>query len=194
MQIDIKRETPDDLEAWGTVPITFTVNSRFRIEWIDNGLGGIKLIEEPVDPPIHKDFDGERGKGPERWRDMFGDISHWGIFAAFVEGQRAGGAVVAYDTPGYGLLEGRKDLANLTNIRVASQYRRKGIGAKLFQHAVLWSKENTDCKRFKIETQNTNINACRFYASQGAKLGGIQYLPESPDGFEMDLFWYIQLK
>ena len=194
MQIDIKRETPDDLEAWGTVPITYTTDSRFRVEWINNGLGGIKLIEEPVDPPIHRDFDGERGKGPERWRDMFDDISHWGIFTAFVDGQRAGGIVIAHNTPGLGLLEGRTDLASLLNMRVASKYRRQKVGAALVQHAVAWTRENTECERLKIQTQNTNVRACRFYASQGAKLGGIQYLPESPDGFEMDLFWYIQLK
>ena len=27
MQIEIKRETPNDLEAWGTVPITYTMKA-----------------------------------------------------------------------------------------------------------------------------------------------------------------------
>jgi len=79
-------------------------------------------------------------------------------------------------------------------MRVAPQYRRQNIGATLVQHAISWTKENTECNRLKIQTQNTNVRACRFYASQGAKLGSIQHLPESPDGFEIDLFWYIQLQ
>jgi ribosomal protein S18 acetylase RimI-like enzyme len=192
MEIEIRQETADDLEAYGEVSIAFTADSRFRVEWLERGIGGVRLIEEPLEAPRLIDFDADKGVGPVRWH-RFGDIGHWGFFAAYVEGRRAGGATVSYDTPGYGMLEGRTDLANLTDIRVDPKLRHQGVGAALFRHAVTWLQASAECRRLKIETQNTNPRACRFYAAQGARLGGIQPLDESPDEFELDLFWYLEL-
>ena len=58
--------------------------------------------------PLTKDFDGDE---PVMSWHRFGDISHWGIFAAFSDEHRVGGAVVAHNSPGIHMLEGREDLA-----------------------------------------------------------------------------------
>lgn len=68
MQIEIRKLTSCDLEAFGTVSIAFTSRTRLRVEWLDQGIGGIRLSEEPLPKPIFKDYDAERSVGPERWR------------------------------------------------------------------------------------------------------------------------------
>ena len=52
------------------------------------------------------------------------------------------------------------------------EYKRRGIGKALFRASVEWCREE-GLKMLKIETQNVNVPACRFYASQGARLGAI---------------------
>ena len=62
----------------------------------------------------------------------------------------------------------------------------------LFQWAVDWTRARK-CDLLKIETQNINVPACRFYTSQGAVLGmvGRFTYPELPD--EAMLVWYKEL-
>ena len=45
----------------------------------------------------------------------------------------------------------------------------------------------------KVETQNVNVPACRFYARQGCVLGAINRFayPDLPD--EVQLLWYKTL-
>ena len=56
MDFRIQEESPDVLSKYGQVPIALEVKSRFRVELADNGLGGIRLVEEPVDPPYIKNM------------------------------------------------------------------------------------------------------------------------------------------
>jgi hypothetical protein len=51
MQIDIRKLTSDDLEEFGTVSMACTSHSRLRVEWMDQGIGGIRLTEEPLPKP-----------------------------------------------------------------------------------------------------------------------------------------------
>ena len=55
---------------------------------------------------------------------------------------------------------------------VRPDHRRRGVASKLFGAAVEWARER-GCKQFKVETQNINVGACRFYQKQGCKLGAI---------------------
>ena len=122
-----------------------------------------------------------------------GDISHWGIFAAFIDEHRVGGAVVAHNSPGVHMLEGRKDLAVLWDIRVHSSVRRSGVGTRLLDRAVQFARAS-GCSFLKVESQNTNPAACRFYATSGLHLGGLRpgVYTEYPD--EVQLLWYLNLR
>jgi hypothetical protein len=86
------------LARYAKVSIAFEVKSRFVVQPIENGLGGLLLGEEPVTPPYLKDYDAFEGEGPAAWRDHF-EISRWGIFTAGEEGRLIGGAVIAWKTP-----------------------------------------------------------------------------------------------
>jgi GNAT superfamily N-acetyltransferase len=191
MEIKIVPETPDVLTEYEKVSIAFRVRSAFSVELVEKGLGGIKLVENKVTPPFIKNYDDHESERPSQWAKRF-DISNWGIFSAFVEEKRVGGAAVALGTPEVLMLEGHEDLACLWDLRVAPEFRGKGIGHYLFLFSRLWAKENK-CRLLKVETQNINVPACRFYARQGFRLGGFNRYayPESLN--EIQLLWYLRL-
>ncbi|MBA2627295.1 MAG: GNAT family N-acetyltransferase [Gemmatimonadales bacterium] len=105
---------------------------------------------------------------------------------------RAGGAVIAHDTAGVHLLEGRRELAVLWDLRVTPDARRSGVGAALFAEAGRWARER-HCTHLKVETQNVNVPACRFYAAQGCTLGVINRFAYPALAEEVQLLWYRQL-
>ena len=188
MQVKVIEETVQALEDYGRVSIAYVVKTRFRVDLVRGGLGGFALTEEPVRPPYLKDYDQERGEGPTRWLKRW-NISHWGVLSAYCSGVRMGGAVVAYDTEGVLTLEGRKDLAALWDIRVRPESRGRGIGTNLFQKAAQWAR-NKGCCMLKIETQNTNVPACRFYQKQGCELGTVSRFAYGTNPEEVQLIWY----
>jgi GNAT superfamily N-acetyltransferase len=138
-----------------------------------------------------KDYDGIPGEGPSRWADQF-DISHWGFIRAQSNGRLLGGAVVAFDSGDVAMLEGRRDLAVLWDIRVSPNVRGKGIGSGLLRASEAWAISK-GCRQLKVETQNTNVPACRFYQRQGFMLKAVNRLayPELPG--EIQLLWYKDL-
>jgi GNAT superfamily N-acetyltransferase len=87
------------------------------------------------------------------------------------------------------MLEGRRDLAVLWDLRVAPQVRGRGVGAALFGAVADWAV-GQGCRQLKVETQNTNVAACRFYARQGCVLGALNRFayPDLPE--EVQLLWY----
>lgn len=194
MVVRIQEVGVDALPQYQEIPIAFEVKSVFRVDQIDGGLGGIRLREEKVATPYIKDYDAYEDGGPEQWPKRF-DLGNWGIFLALDETRRVGGVVVAFDTPGVHMLDGRSDLAVLWNIRVHPDFRRCGIGTKLFNRAADWSRKR-GCVELKIETQNVNVPACRFYAKQGCQLGEINryaYAAQPKVKHEVMLIWYLEL-
>jgi ribosomal protein S18 acetylase RimI-like enzyme len=87
------------------------------------------------------------------------------------------------------MLEGREDIVVLWDIRVAPPMRGQGIGSALFA-AVEECARSRGCRMLKVETQNINVGACRFYAGRGLELGAVNRFayPKLPD--EVQLLWY----
>jgi GNAT superfamily N-acetyltransferase len=87
------------------------------------------------------------------------------------------------------LLERRVDLAVIWDLRVGPAYRGRGVGSALFAAAQSWAKAQ-NCRQLKVETQNVNVTACRFYLRQGCTLGCINRFayPLLPE--EVQLLWY----
>jgi ribosomal protein S18 acetylase RimI-like enzyme len=190
VDLRVIEERPETLCEYGRVPIAFEVRSRLRVEPVRGGLCGLSLVEEEIDPYV-KDYDAIEGEGPTRWPERF-DLSRWGIFSAVEGERRVGGAVVAWNTPGVDLLRGRDDLAVLWDLRVHPEYRERGVGTLLFDHAVSWAQER-GCRWLEVETQNINVPACRFYARRGCKLGALDAhaYEDMPD--EAQLLWWMDL-
>ncbi len=195
--IEIQEGGVDLLARYAQVPIRFTVESMLRVEPVGGGLGGLIMVEEKVASPYVKDYDSQGpDAGPLRWPRYF-DVSRWRFFVAMEmeEGRPLGGAALAMDTPGVTMLEGRRDRAVLWDIRVHPDARGRGIGARLFQCAVDRARQ-LGYKQFKVETQNVNVAACRFYAAQGCTLGAIHryaYAAFPTVAHEAMLLWYLDL-
>lgn len=161
---------------------------------MDDGLGGIRLIEEPIENPYVKDYDVYEDGPPSKWPEQF-DVRNWGFFLAMEAEQPVGAAAVAWNTNGVNMLEGRRDLSVLWDIRVAPDWRGQGVGRLLVGYAAQWSRER-GCVQMKIETQNVNVAACRFYRSMGCTLGDIHrfaYAGQVHVAHEVQLNWYLQL-
>lgn len=191
MQIEIIEQTPEILADYEKVSIAFRVESFFRVELLDKGLSGVSLREERMATPFEKDYDSISEERPSRLGERF-DLSNWGVMSAFDGAKRVGGAVLAWNTPNVQMLEGREDLACLWDLRVAPEYRGEKIGHRLLDRAVTWAKQR-NCRRLKVETQNINIPACRFYARQGCELGAINRYAYPAWMNEVQLIWYREL-
>lgn len=189
MNVQIREEDSASLGRYAETPMAFTVDRMLVVE--ETGFGGILLKEHQVTPPYTKDYDADPGEGPLSWVKRW-DLSNWVFLAAFSGDKRLGGAAVAWNTPGLFMLEERQDLAVLWDIRVQPEHQGKGVGSQMFAAAEAWAISKR-CQYLKIETQNINVPACRFYQKQGCVLGGINKFayPDLPD--EICLMWYKDL-
>ena len=190
MPIEIVEENAAALPQYERISIAFRVETRFSVSPIDRGLGGFEFVEETVEPYI-KDYDAVEAERPTAWPERF-DVSRWGFLSAFDGADRVGGAALAWGSPDVQMLEGREDLSCLWDIRVAPEYRGKGVGHLLFSHAAEWSRRKR-CSLLKVETQNINVPACRFYAGHGCELRGISRYAYGSELDEIQLLWYLDL-
>lgn len=194
-ELKIREVGMDFLPQYSAIPIAFEVRSIFQVEAIQGGLGGLLLKEILLPQPYVKDYDHGENEGPLGWPGEF-DMRKWGFLAAHLDEKLVGGAAIAFDTSGVNMLEGRKDMAVLWDIRVHPQFRCQGIGTHIFQEAATWARKR-GCKLMKIETQNVNIAACKFYARMGCELGGINrygYAGIPHVAHESMLLWYYHLR
>ncbi len=191
MTIEIVEEEIARLPDHASIRSAFTVERVLEVEMLDGGLRGIALTERVLEAPYEKDYDATQEGGPAQWPVIF-DVSNWGWLGARSGTQRVGGAVIAFNTPGIHMLGERSDLAVLWDIRVRPELRRHGIGGRLFGAVERWASARR-CRWLKIETQNINVPACRFYARRGCVLGAIHRFayPDLPG--ETILLWYRDL-
>ena len=190
MKIAIDEISPDGLAEYGKIPIALEVKTILEAKLVDGGLGGIILQEVPV-KPYTKDYDAY-GELPTDWPKRF-DVTNWGFFLARMADRPVGAVAVAFDTTGVFMLEAREDLSVLWDIRVCPEAR--GVGIPLFRYAAGWSRAR-GCAQMKIETQNVNVPACRFYHRMGARLGEIHrfgYAAVPAVAHEVMLNWYLDL-
>jgi GNAT superfamily N-acetyltransferase len=173
---------------YAAIPSAFDVTSALSArEDVD---GRFILAEHPVDHTYVKDYDAISER-PEDWASRW-DTSHWALFLARVEGRGVGAATGAWGTADLDMLESRTDLAVLWDIRVAPAFRGRGIGRALFEAVQVWALARA-CRELKVETQNVNVAACRFYAALGCQLRIVreEAYPDCPG--EAQFLWYKAL-
>jgi len=191
VRVEVREDPVLALAEYARVPIAFEVSRVLDVSVAPGGAGGFVLEERAIAVPYTKDYDAIPGEGPATWPRRF-DVSRWGVFLARLGGRPVGGAVVAVRTPGLDMLEGREDLAVLWDIRVAPEARGRGVGAALLRATGAWAGVR-GCRSMKVETQNVNVPACRFYAKHGFVLRAVDphAYPSLPD--EVQLLWYKDL-
>ena len=129
--LEIRRvHGPEALVEYARVPMKLVADEIYDVTTPRSG-GPIELIPRRLASPYTKDYDAIDGEGPAHWAEQF-DLTHWAFFMALIEGTNLGGAAVARDTPGIDMLEGRRDLAVLWDIRVDASVCGQGVGRALF--------------------------------------------------------------
>jgi GNAT superfamily N-acetyltransferase len=190
MEIKMLPVNKGTLAVYSTIPSYVEVNTTLDIKTLE-GFGGITFHEKKVRNPYLKNYD-EHGE-PFSWLNF--NTSKWVMFI-MQDGERpVGGLTLACKTPEIRMLNGRDDLADIWDIRVHPDFKRQGIGTKLFTRAVDWSR-NEGYKQLCVETQNVNVSACRFYLNQGCVLGGINryaYSATPTVAGEVQLIWFMDL-
>jgi GNAT superfamily N-acetyltransferase len=180
-----------ELDEYASISIAFEVPVVFDVLEQGGDVSDVVLSERVLGAPYVKDYDSIKGDAPNEWPIRF-DVSNWGFLVAHIDGRRVGGAAIAFDTPGVDMLDGRRDVAVLWDIRIAAEARRAGVGSALFRRVEAWARVR-GCRRLEIETQNINVPACRFYARQGCTLGAVNRsaYPDLPN--EIQLIWFKDL-
>lgn len=106
------------------------------------------------------------------------------LFAAHARGALCGYLAVTRDWTGFALVD---------DVAVARTCRGTGLGRRLMDAARAWA---TAAGRagLRLETQSTNVPACRFYRRYGFRLGGhdrMLYAAVPGLAHEVALFWYL---
>lgn len=193
LSVRVEEATPAGLAEYARIPMTVEVRSVLEVR--EAGLGGMVLEESPC-PTRIKDYDADSQETQRDWPSRF-DIRNWGLWIARDSGTgvAVGGAAVAWNTAGVDMLEGARDLAVLWDLRVRPDARQRGVGRALFSAAAAFARSK-GCALLKIETQNVNVPACRFYAAMGCHLGQIHrhaYRTTPKLAPEVMLVWYLPL-
>lgn len=177
--------------AYDRISMAFRVCSEYRpVRPSASGMG-LWLEEVPV-KPYTKDL-GIYEKAVDYEKQF--DIRHFAVFMAFAGNIPVAGMTLAARVPGMDMLEGRQDLCVLWDLRVDEACRGRGLGRALFSRAVEWAREQ-ELREIKIECQNNNVRACRFYQKQGAVLSAMDtraYTGDETIQSEIKLIWRYTL-
>ena len=83
------------------------------------------------------------------------------------------------------------DYCFIEDVAVKRVMRGKGVGRKLLEVAEEWAK-GRGLNGFMLETQDTNLIACRFYMKNNFVLGGVDHMVYSnfEGNKDIALIWY----
>jgi GNAT superfamily N-acetyltransferase len=190
LDVKVVRLDSSALHTYADVSIEFEVRSKVRLDVLVES-SGMNWIEEPVEP-YGKNYDLVLSEHPRSLETRF-DTSNWGIFGANLAERQIGGAIVAARSSDFDMLAGRDDLAVLVDLRVQPAFRGQGIGRALFHSAADWAKLQ-GCQELLVETQDTNVPACRFYSAMGFQLHSIATDGYGPDNPEAKLILRYELQ
>ena len=168
------------------MPCAFEFSSR---------LNHTKLAEnklEEVSCPLQiKDYDTFDDQKPTSLATRY-DMSNWGIFTCTVDGQLLGGTLLAPSKSEYSIPGATDRSAILIDLRVNPTARRNGIGTALLISAISWAS-TLECDEILVETQDTNVAACKFYEQMGFQLKSFELNAYKPTSDEARLIWTLKL-
>jgi GNAT superfamily N-acetyltransferase len=184
MSIEIRTEDHGSLAQYATIPILFEVSEVIDLARL--APSGSPLSVQPVSPWV-KDYDALPNNHPVDWSRRF-DTAAWTVLAAYRANQRLGGAIVVTNRFEAASLGARSDGSLLWDLRVAPSHRRHGVG-----HALLIAAEAVaraaGSKHLDIETQDSNVPACRLYAAAGFRLIAVTPAAYRGTNNEASLIW-----
>jgi streptothricin acetyltransferase len=175
-QSDIVELNHDNLKDVNATDNAFEVKSRI-IPYIEDGI--FRYKQEEMENSYTKSYAND-----ELDYSTYIDNPEKIVYLAYAENSPAGQIILRRNWNKYAYIE---------DIRVGSRFRRAGIGTRLMEAASNWAKKG-HMPGVMLETQDTNVPACKFYESCGFKLGGVDvylYIGITPRIDEIALYWYI---
>src|SRR5690606_23563103 len=104
--VTLREEPIANVGQLAGVAMVFMVDRVFDIATSGEKFGDFTLRERRLTRPYIKDYDALPHEGPANWAKQF-DLSRWFFVSAWNDSRRIGGAVVACQTKGVDMLEGR---------------------------------------------------------------------------------------
>lgn len=145
---------PEDLALLADVDFSFTTDRIYRVVRDELSFG---LIEEQVDPPLHKQYGSVTGND-HRLLEM--DC----VLVAEQDGELAGFATAEHE------LWSRR--VAVRHLFVAARYRRSGIGRRLLDHLDAFAR-SAGARCLWLDTQNINYSAIQLYRRVGFRFCGL---------------------
>lgn len=172
--LSIRELTLDNLPGAGQCDGTFWVDSRLVLSAEDGRVQSTVIST----PPYEKRYPVE----PINYAAYIGQPDK-AVFVAYIDDQVAGQIRLCRWWNGFGYVD---------DIVVDRAFRRRGVGGALIERAKQWVLEK-QWPGLSLETQDTNVGACRLYARCGFELAGFDrrlYQGLHPGTEEIALYWY----
>jgi len=180
--LELRYEPIADLRGHADIPSEFEAHSVYAVS---EGAHGFEVAERALGRPFCKNYDVV--ENPVEWSVALKAVQCIRI-SAFAGSDRVGGVIAAVATPSLVTWETLPNVAVLWDLRVAPAYRRQSVATSLLRATCVWARQ-VGCAELKVETQDTNPAACKFYVRSGftlvhAQPGAYSEFPE-----ESQLIW-----
>lgn len=177
--VEIREERPSDLREHIGVPSVYESSSVLDGQ---ESAKSFELCERQLIQPYRKDYDAAEDKMD--WPLRF-DMTKWALFAAFHDGERVGAAVVAFRHTWCRNARRAPGPVDPLGYPRCSQGPSTRCGF-CFDEVESWALERR-CSELKVETQGTNVPACRLYERHGCNLAQVNYraYPRFPDEVQL---------
>lgn len=187
MSFAIRTLTPGDLPLLARLDANYVADTELALEREQDGLNVTFRLVERARPFAYVKRDGyEFNVGYQADLAARMAVGHGLYLAAEREGQLAGFLDVEPD--------GWRPTATLLWVVVGRPWRGQGLGRQLVERALGWTRSR-GLRALVLETQTTNIDACRFYLRMGFALSGVQspYYFDARVAEEQALFWTYEV-
>ena len=175
MKIDIRQLNPTSLHQVDTFERNSIVHSHLMLNVKDNQITHSIVPVEPYEKILNIDA---------MDYSTFIDNPQKAIFFANIDGKPAGQLKV---------IPWWNKFAYIDELSVDTEFRYKGIGQALMNHAIEWAREK-NYPGIMLETQTNNVPACKLYEKCGFVLSGfdLNAYKNDPDCCdEIALYWYL---
>ncbi len=188
--IELRSLQPEDIPNLTQIRPTYQSNTILVVEKSGSGIEiGWRLVEQSLPGPFDKatlyDFD-EVAQAEIRARLARADDTYQRVAVNTSTGQLVGLLDVE--------IQGWNNTAFIWNLMIDLDYRGQGLGRRLWYRALEFARR-AEVRAILIETQNTNVPACRFYERMGCQLVGLNEAYYTNKGqneqpnIEIALFW-----
>ncbi|MBS1715741.1 MAG: GNAT family N-acetyltransferase [Armatimonadetes bacterium] len=183
-------EGPGAFEEHGLIPISFMVQATVDLDVLLRTEG--RTVVAVPRPSYEKDYDAVPTERPASY-SRNGDTGRWLVLGAFADGRRVGGVVLAPRANGFAFAEDRHRAAVIVDLRVSPDFRGIGIGRRLIEESCS-HVAGLGTETLVVETQDTNVPACRLYSSCGFSVFTVDRLAYGEDTDEALIGWERSLE